>query len=111
MQVTIAVGQSLSGAALFTAQRPAALDIPANMEGSVLTFQGTYDGVNYKNIYWVDPVDSTAKELELDFVSPSFLVLPPDIFRAVQGLKIRSGTSGAPTNQAGAGVNIQVIGA
>lgn len=110
MQVTIADSGSLSSAALFNAQRPAALYIPAGVEGSVVTFQGTFNGVDYYNLYSIDPTDGSTVELQYSFTAGSILLLPTEIFKGIQGIKVRTGTSGAPSNQTGA-ANIEVIGA
>jgi len=111
MQAVIAVGGSLSGGVLFRAQRLSAILIPASCEGSVLTFQGSWNGgVGYKNIYWVDPVDSVAKELSLAFVSDSLLLLPPDLFRGIQGIKVRTGTAASPVVQVTTSATLQLLG-
>jgi len=94
---TISSGQSLSSAidlgssTLFAIQMPAAWTTAAN-----ITFQASYDGVTYCNMY-----DSNGTEMTVTGVAASeFIVLAlPTQWIGVRFLKIRSGTSGTPVSQ------------
>lgn len=94
----IANGESLSGAVDCSAGRLGRIVIPATWTAANLTFQGSYDGSNYANLYdeagteYTVTVGGAAREIKVPVVD----------FLSVRYLKIRSGTSGTPVNQGGA---------
>lgn len=98
--VTIASGASLSGAISMhldqNPQVPVALEMPATWTAAGLTFQASYDGVTYNNVY-----DDGGTELTLTVSSSRHVTLEPRYFVGIRYLKVRSGTSGTPVNQGG----------
>lgn len=72
--------------------------IPSAWTAANLTFQTSYDGVTYQNLYDKDGSEETVTVTDTD----TSIWLNPATFAAVPFLKIRSGTSGTPVNQAAA---------
>lgn len=105
LTATIATSASLSSAVSLGPARPAAVIVPANTEGSALTFQGSVDGSTWFNLYDADG------EFSIDFTDPCIIVLPLEKFLWCQHLKVRTGTAASPTNQSGADATLTVIGA
>lgn len=95
---TIANGASLSGAIELGPARAARVDIPATWTTADLTFQVSYDGTTYNNLY---QADGTEYKLVVGGTSRSILLDVAD-FLSVPYLKIRSGTAGAAVNQGAA---------
>ncbi len=96
--VTIASGGSLSGAvALPPGEYPAAIMMPATWTTANLTFQGSVDGTTFYDMY-----ESDGTELTVTADASQYIVLSPDSFWGVHFLKVRSGTTGTPVNQAAA---------
>lgn len=91
---TITSTQSTTQAIDLKAQRLGAVYTPAGIEGTVLSFQGSYDGVAFKDIY----DESTEYTVSL---GPGRAVAPKfELFYRFRYIKIRAGTSGAPQVQA-----------
>jgi hypothetical protein len=68
--------------------------------GASLTFQLSVDGVNYQNLYHVDP--TTYFPFEVNVARPpvgAVLTLPAGLGTAVSFVKVRSGTSALPVTQ------------
>lgn len=89
----ISNGQSLSAAVDLGQSRLARIVVPASFEGTSLTFQVSPDGITYYNAY-----DNTGAEYAVPVGASRSVGLPPEDFLGVRYLKLRSGTSGAPTN-------------
>lgn len=94
--VTIASGASLSDAIDVRGVRaPAVIEMPASWTAAALTFQTSYDGVTFKDYYsLVSEVSATSA------AASRSIFLPINEFAGIRFLKIRSGTSAAPVNQA-----------
>lgn len=98
---TIANGAALSGAINLTKINTAydlrlfGIQMPAEWTTANLTFQVSLDGTTYTNMYLDD-----GTEYQASVAASSFVVVPIDKFCGVPFLKIRSGTSGTPVNQA-----------
>jgi hypothetical protein len=97
--VTIASGQSLSPAFDAGAGRLAALVMPAAWTAAAITFQGSADGSTYADLYDDQGNEATvqaaaSRAIALDVLAP--------LVGAFRYLKVRSGTGGAPVNQAAA---------
>lgn len=103
LDVTIAASASLSGVADLGDKRVLAIEIPANTEGSVVTFQASKDGSTFYNVYDLNG------EYSLPFTDPCVLIVPPVDFLAHRYLKVRTGTSGSATNQSGADATLTLI--
>lgn len=93
--VTIASGASLSAAIELKGTVPVAIVMPATWTAAALTFQGSADGVTYGNVYSTGGSEMTAQA-----AATRFILLEPADFVAIRWLKVRSGTSGTPVNQA-----------
>lgn len=92
----IANGAALSGAVHLHAHRVFAIQMPATWTAANLTFQGSYDGSTYADVY-----DETGNEVTVTAAASRFIILDPVKFMGLQKLKIRSGTTGSPVNQGG----------
>ena len=96
--VTIANGASLSGAIFLENFELCGIITPAAWTTAALSFQGAYDAIGgtYYNLF------SGATELSYAAVTASkWVTFDPALFFGVSYLKVRSGTSGTPVNQAG----------
>lgn len=100
VSATIANGASLSDAVNLGGMLLARIDVPAEFDGTALTFQGSVDDVTFYNIY-----DKSGTELNYT-VAASRDVRIDSIFDfwGLSSIKIRAGTAGAPSNQTGATV-------
>ena len=101
---TIANGAAVSDAMHLAAMRLFAIQMPATWTTADLTFQGSFDGTTYADVY-----DELGTEVTVDAAAARFIILDPAKFLGLQKFKIRSGTTGSPVNQGGARL-IQVIG-
>lgn len=94
----IANGTSLSGAVPCGSGALVAIEMPSAWTTANLTFQASYDGVNFFELY-----DDQNNELTVDAAAALHIALgttvKPDHFRGAAYLKVRSGTSGSATNQ------------
>jgi hypothetical protein len=104
VNVTIADGASLSGSTGdLRGLTPVALIVPSGIEGTQFTFQTSYDDAvtTFANLYY-DNV-GTNTEFTVKFAASQNLSLAPyiDRFLGVRALKVRTGTAGSATNQAG----------
>lgn len=95
--VTIASGASLSGAADLDQFTLAAVVLPGTWTTAGLTFQVTYDGTNYFDLSDKDGELAISSSVA---VASKAIALEPYKFLRVAGVKVRSGTSGTPVNQA-----------
>ena len=94
--VTIANGSSLSDALNIGNRDVFALIMPAAWTSAGLTFQGSFDGTNYYNLY-----DDAGNEISFTVGASRYVVIAsPAKFFGLKKLKIRSGTSGSAVNQA-----------
>jgi hypothetical protein len=104
LTAAIANAASLSDAIHLRTHRLFALQMPGTWTAADLTFQGSYDGTTYADVY-----DEDGAEVTVEADASRFIILDPAKFLGLQRLKIRSGTTGSPVNQGGAR-SIQVIG-
>jgi len=94
--VTIANGASLSGALNIGARDLFGLIMPSAWTSAAITFQGSFDGTNYFNLY-----DDAGNEISFTVAASRYVVISsPAKFFGLKKLKIRSGTSGSAVNQA-----------
>lgn len=103
VSVTIASGASLSSAVDLLKYSLVGIQMPGTWTAANLTFQGSYDGSTFANLY-----DETQ---EVTLTSPTasvFIVLDPAKYLSLRSLKVRSGTSGTPVTQ-GADRALQLI--
>lgn len=103
--VTIASGQSLSGAIDLGPYRAFAIIMPASWTTANLTFQVSADGVNYANLY-----DDSGNEVTVTAAASRYIIIAsPAKMLGVRWAKVRSGTSGSPVTQ-GADRAISLVG-
>lgn len=96
--LTILSGASLSNPALVGDHVFIGLQMPAAWTAASLTFQTSYDD----GVTWHDLYDDAGVEVTLAPATPAgkYLAVSPDPFGGLLWLKVRSGTSGSPVNQA-----------
>ena len=95
---TIANGQSLSDAIPLKGYVFVGIQMPASWTGANLTLQASADGgVTFANVY-----DNEGTEFEISADASRFIRLDPAVMAPFDCVKVRSGTSGSPTNQGGA---------
>lgn len=102
----IALSASLSNAINVGSEVPSAVVVRTDTEGAALTFQGSYDGTNFFNIY---EDDSGSAELAVAVTANTINLLPRDKFRGIPIIKIRTGTSSSPTAQSGAAATLTLL--
>lgn len=97
--VTILDAASLSAAVDLKELTPVALIVPAVLEDTNLTFQGSYDGTNFYNLY-----DFNGNEIIATVVTNAarFIPLDPAKFWGIKQIKIRQGTSASAVVASGA---------
>lgn len=100
---TIASGASLSGAINPGPCAAFALQMPATWTAANLTFQASFDGVTFGDLY-----DEAGTEIVVTASASRFIILEPARWLGVRYFKIRSGTSAAPVSQ-GAARTIRVV--
>ena len=93
---SITSGQSLSASVDIKDQPIVAIQMPSTWTTANLTFQGSSDGTNFFNVYNME-----GDEFTVTVAASRYVVLSPFEFQWARYIKIRSGTSGAPVNQAG----------
>lgn len=96
---TIADGASLSGAIDVLGWEVVSIEQAASCEGTKFSFQGSLDGVTFVDLY-----DETGTEISVtkSATLAQILYLKQDIrLRGFSQIKIRSGLTGAATNQTG----------
>jgi len=94
--VTIANGASLSGAVDLAGYRVMAVQMPAALTGTSVTFQTSFDGTTYGNLY-----DTTGTEESAVVAASRVVWLEPATFVTFEYIKVRSGTAGTPTTELG----------
>lgn len=95
LPVTIANGQSLSGAIALGGLRLFGIVMPAAWTSASLTFQMSPDnGASWVNLY-----DDAGGEYMVAADASRYIMLDPAAFAALPIIQIRSGTSGAPVTQ------------
>lgn len=94
--VTIASGQSLSGAIALQGYALTRIILPAEWTAADLTFQESLDNSDYYNL---SPADSDT-EYTVEAAASACKIIPPSNLLGAMGyLKVRSGTSGSPVVQ------------
>jgi hypothetical protein len=102
--LTIAAGDFLSSFGYIGQGELLSISMPFAWTAAVLTFQGSYDGVTFQDIYNPDGTELTASAAASQQVMMNRPGLPPWI-------KIRSGTGAAPVIQSniGAGATLMIV--
>lgn len=97
LDVVIALNGNLSGAAELKGSALVGIVMPAAWDTANLTFQASYDGTTYNNVY-----DSSGNEVTVTAAASRFIQISPAAWSSVAYLKVRSGTSGTPVTQTAA---------
>lgn len=97
---TIANGASLSGAIDLGANRLARIVMPSSWTTAALSFQASYDGTNFADLFNKDGEVSLAATTVV--AASRSIAVDPAIFFGARYLKIRSGLTAAAVNQGGA---------
>lgn len=93
LTTTILSGTSLSPAVDLGGMTLGVIEVPASFEGASLTFQVSADGTTFFNLF-----KSDGTEYSVTVAASRAYELPIADFADIRYIKIRSGTSGAPTN-------------
>lgn len=93
----IASASSLSAAIDLGERRAVRIITPASWTAAALTFQVSYDGTTWDDLY-----DENGTEVSYTLVAGKSMRLPISDWLGVRHLKLRSGTSTVPVNQAAA---------
>jgi hypothetical protein len=104
---TIALGESLSEAVDLQGYTLVGLITPSGWDAADITLQadpGAADAGTFANVYNVDDSEHT-----IEAAASRHILLDPSIYVSIRRVKIRSGTSGSPVNQADA-VSVTLIG-
>jgi hypothetical protein len=94
---TIANGASLGSGVNLNDQHLVGIVMPAAWTAAALTFSGSLD-----NSTWFDIYDNNGVELTVQAAASRFIAIPAGLLPPLPYLRVRSGTSGTPVNQAGA---------
>ena len=94
---TISGGTSLSPAMAMNNSFVSGIIIPATWSAADLTFQVSFDGTNFYDLY--DGTDGT--EVVIKGIAGKALRVAPVDFMGYTYLKVRSGTGATPVNQTG----------
>jgi hypothetical protein len=94
---TVSAAASLSGSVNLGVKRAGSVLVPADVGGATsLTFQASFDGVTFGNVY-----DQFGSEYRVTIPAVStVIVLDPFVFATFPYVKIRFGTSASPTSYA-----------
>ena len=97
-EAAIAINTAVSGAVVLPpAEYLCGIQMPAAWTTADITFQASYDGTTYYDLY-----DQDGNEITISAAASRFIILNPDNFWGFHWLKVRSGTMGTPVNQAAA---------
>ncbi len=93
-------GNSLSSTLNTKGYQISALHLPDAMEGSLITFQDSYDGIDYSNL-----IGDDGAEISLTIIPSAtipdrkIIVTPTKVYGCSNEVKLRTGTYSSPTNQ------------
>jgi hypothetical protein len=96
LPAAIAAGQSMTDGLNLGGLRLFGLTVPANWTAANVTFQMSADGGNT----WTNMYDASGSELTAVAGASRFIAMDPANFASAQWVKIRSGSSASPVNQA-----------
>jgi len=94
-EAVIANGESLSDAIDLGSARLGGLYLGAGWTAADLTFQASFDGINFFDLY-----DASGAEVTVDADESRAIALDAALFRPFRRLKLRSGTAAAAVAQA-----------
>jgi hypothetical protein len=91
---TIANGASLSAEVALGEKTLVGIVMPAAWDAAGLTFQASQDDVTFSELQ-----DGSGAAISFTVSAGIFVAVDPTRWRGITGIKVRSGTSGAPVNQ------------
>lgn len=94
INAAIASGQSLSAESDLGIGTLVGISMPAGWDAAALTFQISVDG----GTTWQE-MQSTSAVISYTAAAAQYLAVDPALWRGVNAVKVRSGTSGVPVNQ------------
>ena len=92
--VTITSGTSLSAAVALGAKTMVGIAMPAGWDAAVLTFQASVDD----GTTWLE-MQSTSAAISYTAAAGQYIAIDPTLWRGINKIKVRSGTSGSAVNQ------------
>lgn len=104
ISVTMPVGQALADIADLTDCRLLAIECPAGLTATALTFRAGSTAATMRNCH-----DSAGTEINIPVAANRFVAVDPAVFAGFPFLQVRGGTSGSPTNQATNDVDLVLI--
>lgn len=96
VKVTIASGQSLSPAVELTTEQLVGVQLPAGWTAADMTFQGSYDGVTYGDVF---TQTGEYKIPSASLAASQHVILSPVDTASFRFVKVRSGVTGAAVAQ------------
>lgn len=103
---TILSAASLSAAVDLQNMKLVGLQMPSAWTTANLTFQGSFNGTTFADVY-----DSDGTEVTVTAAAARYIILDPATFAAFRKIKVRSGTTGsAVTQSADRTIQLVVIG-
>lgn len=105
VSVTIAVGASLSGAVNVNGRRLVGIVLPTNAEGTSITLQALMPDGTYGNVH-----DEAGTEYAVTLAAGRYTAIKSGaVLESLGTIKVRTGTAGVPTVQAGADTLVYLI--
>ncbi|MDI9847367.1 hypothetical protein QM467_04740 [Rhodoblastus sp. 17X3] len=101
----IASGQALSGQIDLGDKTLVGIIMPAAWTAAGLTFQVSPDG----GATFIEHTNSAGAATNFTVAASQYIAVDPALWRGVNSLKLRSGTSGAPVNQGALAAIILVV--
>ena len=105
MDADIANGESLSPAISLRDGRLMGIQMPATWTTADLTFQGSYNGGTFADVY-----DESGTEVTISADASQFIIVDPGKWLGLAYLKVRSGTAASAVAQGGDRVIRLVLG-
>ena len=99
LQATIPINTALSNALSIDGDVLCEIQMPATWTTAHVTFQTSPDGVNFQDL-----VDTSNAEVDLTVTQAKNRRVNPDLYHGIVYLRLRSGTTATPVNQAAARV-------
>lgn len=94
INATIAINTSLSAAVAIGAKTIVGIAMPAGWDTAAMTFQVSADG----GTTWLE-MQTTSGAVSYTVAASQYIAIDPAIWRGVNMVKVRSGTSGSPVTQ------------
>ena len=95
VQTTIANGTALSAEVDMGADTLVGITMPAAWTAAALTFQVSTDG----GVTFNEMNSSAGSAVSFTVAASQYIAVDPTLWRGVNAVKVRSGTSGTPVNQ------------